>query len=179
MASDDFVVGRVARPHGIRGHVIVNPETDFLEQRFRVGEALLVARPGAEAVSRRILSVRFHQGRPILELEGIASMSEAEILAGSELRLPAAAVGRLPEGTFHHHELIGCEVRDRSDALLGRVSSVEGPMERSRLVVQGQRGEIQIPMTANICISIDPAASRIVVDPPEGLLDLNITSRSS
>jgi len=179
MATDDFVVGRVARPHGIRGHVIVNPETDFLEQRFRVGEVLLVARPGAEPVSRRILSVRFHQGRPILELEGIASMSEAEILAGSELRLPAAAVGRLPEGTFHHHELIGCEVRDRSDALLGRVSSVEGPMERSRLVVQGQRGEIQIPMTAHICISIDPAASRIVVDPPEGLLDLNITSRSS
>jgi len=179
MASDDFVVGRVARPHGIRGYVIVNPETDFLEQRFRVGEVLLVARPGAEPVSRRILSVRFHQGRPILELEGIASMSEAEILAGSELRLPAAAVGRLPEGTFHHHELIGCEVRDRSDALLGRVSSVEGPMERSRLVVQGQRGEIQIPMTAHICISIDPAASRIVVDPPEGLLDLNITSRSS
>ena len=85
----------------------------------------------------------------------------------------------MPEGTFHHHELIGCEVRDRSDALLGRVSSVEGPMERSRLVVQGQRGEIQIPMTANICISIDPAALRIVVDPPEGLLDLNITSRSS
>ena len=179
MATDDFVVGRVARPHGIRGHVIVNPETDFLEQRFRVGEVLLVARAGAVPVSRRILSVRFHQRRPILELEGIASMSEAEILAGSELRLPAAAVGRLPEGTFHHHELIGCEVRDRSDALLGRVSSVEGPMERSRLVVQGQRGEIQIPMTAHICISIDPAASRIVVDPPEGLLDLNITSRSS
>jgi 16S rRNA processing protein RimM len=179
MATDDFVVGRVARPHGIRGHVIVNPETDFLEQRFRVGEVLLVARPGAEPVSRRILSVRFHQGRPILELEGIASMSEAEILAGSELRFPAAAVGRLPEGTFHHHELIGCEVRDRSDRLLGRVSSVEGPMERSRLVVQGERGEIQIPMTANFCISIDPAASRIVVDPPEGLLDLNVTSRST
>jgi len=179
MATDDFLVGRVARPHGIRGHVIVNPETDFPEQRFRAGEVMLVAQPGAEPVSRRILSVRFHQGRPILELEGIASMSEAEILAGSELRLPAAAVGRLPEGTFHHHELIGCEVRDRSDTLLGRVSSVEGPMERSRLVVQGERGEIQIPMTANFCISIDPAASRIVVDPPEGLLDLNVTSRSS
>ena len=73
MASDDFVVGRVARPHGIRGYVIVNPETDFLEQRFRVGEVLLVARAGAEPVSRRILSVRFHQRRPILELEGIRS----------------------------------------------------------------------------------------------------------
>jgi 16S rRNA processing protein RimM len=179
MATDDVVVGRVARPHGIRGHVIVNPETDFPDERFRPGAVLLVGRTGAEPASRRILSVRFHQRRPILELEGIQSMSDAESLAGAELRLPAAALGRLPEGTFHHHELIGCEVRDRSDVLLGRVKAVEGPMERSRLVVQGERGEIQIPMTADICVSVDPAASRIVVDPPEGLLDLNVTSRSS
>jgi 16S rRNA processing protein RimM len=179
MASEPLVVGRVARPHGLRGQVIVNSETDFPDERFRVGEVLLVANAGTETTPRRILSVRFHQGRPILELEGIQSMSDAERLAGAELRLPAAAIGQLPEGTFHHHELIGCEVRDRSDVLLGRVSAVEGPMERSRLVVQGRRGEIQIPMTADICVSVDPAASRIVVDPPEGLLELNITSRSS
>jgi 16S rRNA processing protein RimM len=178
MTTDDLLVGRVARAHGIRGQVIVNPETDFPEQRFRVGEELLVGAPGREPARKRITSVRFHQGRPILGFDGIASMSEAEVLAGWELRLPAAAVGRLPEGTFHHHELVGCEVRDRSDALVGRVIAVEGPMERSRLVVEGARGEIQIPMTADICISIDPAASRIVVNPPEGLLDLNVTSRS-
>jgi 16S rRNA processing protein RimM len=184
MATDELVlVGRVARPHGIRGHIIVNPETDFLDQRYRVGEVLLVVAggvaggSGGEPVPRRILSVRFHQGRPILELEGVASMSEAEQLAGAELRLPAAALGRLPEGTFYHHELIGCEVRDRSDVLLGRVRAVEGPIERSRLVVEGDRGEIQIPMTAGICISVDPAARRIVVDPPEGLVELNVTSR--
>jgi 16S rRNA processing protein RimM len=183
MATDELVlVGVVARPHGIRGHIIVNPETDFLDQRYRVGEVLLVvARGGAsgEPVPRRILSVRFHQGRPILELEGVESMSEAEHLAGAELRLPAAALGRLPEGTFYHHDLIGCEVCDRSNVLLGRVRAVEGPMERSRLVVEGERGEIQIPMTAGICISVDPAARRIVVDPPEGLVELNMTSRPS
>ena len=184
MATDELlVVGRVARPHGIRGHVIVNPDTDFLDQRYRAGEVLYVvggvSGSGGEPVPRRILSVRFHQRRPILELEGIESVSDAERLAGAELRLPAASLGRLPEGTFYHHELIGCEVRDRSDALLGRVRAVEGPMERSRLVVQGERGEIQIPMTAGICISVEPAAGRIVVDPPEGLVELNVRSRPS
>ena len=49
-------------------------------------------------------------------------MNEAEALAGAELRMPAATLGPLPEGTFHHHELIGCEVRDSTDVLLGRVS---------------------------------------------------------
>jgi 16S rRNA processing protein RimM len=178
MVMDELVVvGRVARPHGIRGHVIVNPETDFLDQRYRVGEVLQVVSGGAAPVPRRILSARFHQGRPILELEGIASVEEAERLAGAELRLPAGALGPLPEGTFYHYQLIGCEVRDRSDVVLGRVRAVEGPMERSRLVVQGERGEIQIPMTAGICLSVDPAAGLIVVDPPAGLVELNVPSR--
>jgi 16S rRNA processing protein RimM len=181
MATDEWLmVGRVARPHGIRGHVIVNPETDFLDQRYRAGEVLFVVASGAgngTPVPRRILSVRFHQRRPILELEGIGSMSDAEGLAGAELRLPVASLGRLPDGTYHHHELIGCEVRDLAEVLLGRVRAVEGPMERSRLVVEGERGEIQIPMTAGICVSVDPAAGRIVVNPPAGLLELNATSR--
>ena len=183
MATDEWVVvGRVARPHGIRGHVIVNPDTDFPDQRYREGEVLFVAAAGAAgghatAVPRRILSVRFHLRRPILELEGIASVEDAEGLAGAELRLPVASLERLPDGTFHHHELIGCEVRDLADALLGKVRAVEGPMERSRLVVEGERGEIQIPMTAGICVSVEPAAGRIVVDPPDGLIELNAAPR--
>ena len=100
MAIDDLVlVGRVARPHGIRGQVIVNPETDFPEERFRVGEvaAASVRRIAAEAPrdSRR---VKFHQGRPIVALDGIETMNDAEALAGAELRVPAgrarAAAGR-------------------------------------------------------------------------------------
>ena len=140
MTTERLLVGRVARTHGNRGQVIVNPETDFPDARFRVGERLFVGPPGSEPTPRQITAVRFHQGRPILGLEGIASMSDAETLAGAEVWLPADAVGRLPEGTFHHYELIGCEVRDRSDVLLGRVSAVEGPLERSRLVGHGKQG---------------------------------------
>jgi ribosomal 30S subunit maturation factor RimM len=52
------------------------------------------------------------------------------------------------------------------------VVDVEGPLERSRLVVESARGEVLIPMVEGICVSVDPAAKVIVVDPPEGLLDL-------
>jgi 16S rRNA processing protein RimM len=178
IVTDEWiVVGRVARPHGIRGHVIVNPDTDFPDQRFRPGATLSVASPGgASGVEYRIVSVRFHLRRPILELEGVESMSAAEALAGAELRLPMAALDQLPEGTFYHHQLIGCEVHDRAGLALGRVRAIEGPMERSRLVVAGERGEIQIPMTEGIMVSVDPAAGRIVVDPPDGLVELNAAS---
>lgn len=168
--DDLLVVGRVARAHGNKGQVIVNPDTDFPGERFRPGEVLLV---GAEAAPRAIRAVRFHQGRPIVALEGVETMDAAEALAGAELRIPQSAVAPLPDGVFHHHALIGCEVRDRSARPVGRVTGVEGTMETSRLVVAGARGEILIPLAADICVAIDVAARRIVVDPPEGLLDLN------
>lgn len=176
MADDDaLVVGRVARAHGNRGHVIVNPETDFPEQRYRVGQILLVGSdPG---VPRKIVAVRFHQGRPIVGLEGVETMSAAEQLAGAEIRVPAGDLGELPAGTFYRHDLVGCEVSDRSGAVLGRVTAVEGPMERCRLVIEGARGEIQIPLTEEFCVDVDPASRRIVVDPPPGLVELNETER--
>jgi len=178
MADDDTIlIGRVARAHGIRGQVIVNADTDFLDQRFREGAELMLVRSGEPATRRRIATVRFQQGRPVVGFEGIASMSDAERLAGVELRIPASEVGPLPERTFHHHELVGCEVRDIGGALIGQVRAIEGPMERSRLVVESERGEVQIPLADAICVSIDPAARRIVVNPPEGLIELNLPAR--
>lgn len=172
MNSDLVLVGRVARAHGNRGQVIVNLETDFAEERFQTGQVMLVG-PGQPPTPRRIREVRFHQGRPIVALEGVDSMSDAEALAGAELWMPADALGPLPAGTFYRHDLVGCEVRDTHDAVIGRVTSVEGPMEQSRLIVERAGGEVMIPLAAAICVQIDVASRRIVVDPPQGLLELN------
>lgn len=173
---DLVLVGRIARAHGNKGQVIVNPDTDFAEERFRVGEVLLV---GAAAAPKVIRGVRFHQGRPVLRLEGVETMSDAEDLAGAELRVPANASEALPDGTFYHYDLIGCEVRDTADRPIGPVTAVEGTMEMSRLVVAGARSEVLIPLVAGICVSIDVAARRIVIDPPEGLIDLNERGRDA
>jgi 16S rRNA processing protein RimM len=168
--DDLLLVGRVARAHGNRGQVIVNLETDFPGDRFKVGGVLLV---GTEAEPREIREVRFHQGRPVIALEGVGTMSEAEALAGAELRVPESTIAPLPAGTFYRHALVGCEVRDTAGRVIGRVAAVEGPLERSRLVVDGEGGEVLIPLVEDICTSVDTAARLIVVDPPEGLLDLN------
>jgi 16S rRNA processing protein RimM len=167
---DLVLVGRVARAHGNKGQVIVNLDTDFAEERFKVGEVLLV---GPGGVPRAIRGVRFHQGRPVVALDGIETMSDAEALAGAELKVPAGRSDELPEGTFYHYDLVGCEVRDAVGRSIGSVTAVEGTMEMSRLVVDGARGEVLIPLVADICVSIDVAARRIVIDPPEGLIDLN------
>jgi len=171
MVDDLLLVGRVARAHGNRGQVIVNPETDFADRRFREGQVLLVG-PQQSAAPRRIREVRFQQGRPIVAFEGVESMDDAERLAGAELWVSAADVEPLPDNTFYRHDLVGCEVRDARDSLVGRVIAVEGPMERSHLIVEGERGEVMIPMSVGI-VAVDLVAKRIVVNPPEGLLELN------
>ncbi len=169
MNLDDLVlVGRVARPHGIRGQVVVNPETDFPEERFKSGQVLLVG-PAEQPVERRIEEVRFHQGRPILTFAGVESMDDAERLAGLDVWLPQQSLAPLPERTYYRHDLIGCEVRDTADGLVGRVTAVEGTIDRSYLVIDG---DVMLPLVDGICLEVDMAARRIVVQPPEGLIDL-------
>jgi 16S rRNA processing protein RimM len=119
-----------------------------------------------------VTSVRFQQGRPIIGLAGFDSINDAERLAGAELRVPASEQETLPEGTYYHHQLIGCEVVTRGGEALGRVSEVQGDGDATRLVVRGRRAEVLIPLAQEIC-EIDVAAKRIVVTPPQGLLEVN------
>jgi 16S rRNA processing protein RimM len=170
MAEDLILVGRVARPHGNKGQVIVNPDTDFAEDRFAVGATLLV---GEHGTPRRIVAARFQNGRPVLNLEGIESIDAAAALANAELKVPAATLGPLPENTFYRHDLVGCAVHDTDGRLIGEVTAVEGPIEMSRLVVNAPHGEVLIPLVADICVAVDPKAKRIRVAAPEGLLELN------
>jgi 16S rRNA processing protein RimM len=166
-----ILVGRVARAHGNKGQVIVNPETDFPGERFVAGSTLIVEQAGL-AKERRIAAVRFQQGRPIIAFDGVETMNDAEALAGAELKVPADALPPLPARTYYRHDLVGCEVRTTGGETVGTVTDVEGTLERSRLVIARQGGEVQVPMVDSICVSVDPAAKTIVIDPPEGLLEL-------
>lgn len=174
MTTDDLIlVGRVARAHGNRGQVIVNPDTDFPDERFVVGATLLV---GPSLTPRRISSARFHQGRPVLGFDGIETMDAAERLADAELKVPAETIGPLPENTFYRHQLIGCAVQDTEGRLIGEVAAVEGSIEMSRLVINAPHGEVLIPMVDEICVEVAPAERRIVIKAPEGLIELNAKS---
>jgi len=168
------VVGRIARAHGIRGQVVVNPETDFPDKRFRPGAHLFTKRgASADIVSLVLTTVRFQNGRPVIGVEGVATMNDAGALAGLELRVPVEELEPLPEGTFYHHDLVGCQVVTGGGDAVGTVEGVEGSVAGSRLVVAGARGEILIPLASDICRTIDVQGRKIVIDPPEGLLDLN------
>src|SRR5690242_5613871 len=127
------VVGHIARAHGIRGQVIVNLETDFPDERFKPGATMYTERAGA-LTPLTLTTVRFQNGRPVIGLEGVETMNDAEELAGLQLRVPVEQLARLPEDVFYHHDLVGCQVVTEEGRDVGTVQSVEGTFSGSRLV---------------------------------------------
>ena len=166
------VVGRVARPHGLRGDVVVNPETDFIAERFRPGATLWTRAAGREE-QLTIASARVQNGRPVIGFEGLSSIEAVERLAGLELRVPETSLQPLEPGRYYEHQLVGCAVDTANGEAVGTVVRVESGAGGSRLVIDGPRGEILVPLAAEICVDVDVTARRIRIEPPEGLLELN------
>ena len=166
------LVGRVARTHGVHGSVFVDAETDFPRERFLRGAELFVNRGGV--VERLMVTgVRFQLDRPVLTFEGVETLEAAQGLAGLELRVPREALISLPPGIYYRHDLVGCVVVTSAGARVGVVQDVEGTMGGSRLVVDTANGEVLVPLAADICTGIDLQARRVVIQPLEGLLELN------
>jgi len=171
------LVGRITRPHGLRGQVVVHPETDFVAERFAEG-ATFWTRSAAGDEHLTIVSSRVQNGRPIVGFKGFARVEDVERLAGLELRVPEDSLQPLRPGTYYQHQLVGCAVETTAGDVVGEVAKVEGGGGASRLVMNGPRGEILIPLAVDICVDIDVATKRIRIDPPAGLLELNETSNT-
>ena len=182
--DDMVVVGRIARAHGNRGQVIVNVETDFPARRFQPGRVVYLNADGGPQPCR-IAGVRFHTGRPVLTLDGVETMSQAEALAGQELRVPEATLPPLPAGTYYQHDLVGCEVTTTKGMVVGTVVAVRGSADANRLILRpvgragtdggpgGDGDEIEMPLAEPICVRIELRRKMVIVDPPDGLLELN------
>jgi 16S rRNA processing protein RimM len=172
--DDAILVGVVARTHGNKGEVIVNPETDFPAERFFEGARLMSRAKDGRAGTLEVASMRMHQGRPVILFKGIASMNDAELLAGTELRIAERDddAQLLDAGQYFHRDLIGCAVVTEHGEPIGEVRAVEGDGSATRLVVRSRRNEVLIPFADEIC-TVDVANKRITVRPPEGLLELN------
>ena len=150
-------VGRIGRAHGLRGEVLLTPVSN-ISARFAPGSTLWV--DGREYV---IASARPNQHRFVIRFEGVDDRNAADALRSKIVE--AEQLPEPPEGELWVHELIGSEVRDRAGAPLGRVVAVEANPAHDLLVLDG--GAL-VPMV----FVVSAEAGVVVVNPPEGLLDL-------
>jgi 16S rRNA processing protein RimM len=196
-----LVVGQIGKPHGVRGEVSVAVRTDEPEERFTAGSAFVtevprdrrvntgpavadpgVAAPGVAApgvafqVPPTLVaeSVRWHQGRAIVQFEGIADRNLAEALRGVLLQVDSAELTPPDDpDEFHDHQLIGLRVEAMDGSELGTVDRIDHAPASDLIVLRkAAGGTALIPFVTRIVPTVDLAAGRILVDPPEGLLDL-------
>ena len=115
-----------------------------------------------------------HGDHLIFKFQGIDTISDAEKLAGAEVSIPFEQRAALAEDQVYQSDLIGCEVVDATGRSLGVVSDFQETGGTPLLDVKTPAGrELLIPFANSICTNIDLEQKKIVVNPPEGLLDLN------
>jgi 16S rRNA processing protein RimM len=167
-----LVVGRVGRPHGLRGDVIVEVRTDDPEQRFAAGSVL--ATEPAAAGPLTVSCARWHSGRLLIRFAGYEDRDSAQNLRGILLVVDSAQLpaSQDPE-EFHDHELIGLDVMTTAGDQVGVVRDVLHHGQ-DLLVIDGRSersgAEILVPFVAALVPKVDVAAGRLVIDPPDGLL---------
>ncbi len=165
-------VARIARPQGLRGEVIADLLTDFPD-RFAELDVARVKRATGEISVLKLESFRLHKGRVVLKFAGYDSINQAEELRNAQVMVTRNQLVRLPEDTWYDFDLVDCEVLTSEGARIGRVAGVQNYGAAPLLVVRDdEKRELLIPLTFSICVEIDVARKRIVVNPPEGLLEL-------
>jgi 16S rRNA processing protein RimM len=172
--SDLRKVGRIVKPHGIRGELLVDVSTDSADLRFAVGSVLFVtSRDGVVTRTLTVTAARPHAGRLLVRFEGVRDRDGADALRGAPL---AADVADLPPiddpDEFYDHQLEGLAVHTVAGAVVGTVREVRHGVGGDLLVVDSDAGdELLVPFVRAIVPTVDVAGGRIVVDPPAGLLE--------
>lgn len=173
MDAESVVVAEILRPRGIRGELLAFSQTDVPGRLETLKKATARLSDNSSDVPVEIENAWKHKDLWVLKFAGIETIGAAERFRGAELRVPFAERGRLADGEYFQADLIGCVVIDRkSGKPLGCVEGWQqhGGPPLMELQVDGR--EVLIPFVPPICHEVDLPGRKIVVDLPDGLLEL-------
>jgi 16S rRNA processing protein RimM len=170
------IVGRVSRPHGIRGEVRVEILTDYPE-RLAQQDTLYLAHPRSpDNVERYPLeSVRPHKGILLVKLGGCDDRDAAEGLRGMLVQIPLDEAVPLEEGEYYYFQLVGVDVETETGEWLGRVADVIETGANDVYVVRGPRGEVLLPAIEDVILELDVERREMVVHLLPGMLEESAT----
>jgi len=167
-----IIVARAVRTRGLKGELVADVLTDFPERFEHVSKLTGVGSSG-ERKQLELESYWFQNDRMVLKFGGYDTIESAKALVGYEFGLPEAERVQLSQDEFYDWELEGCSVENRPGSIIGKVREVMRTGGVELLVVEDEAGrETLIPMAQSIVVEIDISRKKILIDPPEGLLDL-------
>jgi 16S rRNA processing protein RimM len=170
-----LLVGTIRKPHGVRGELFVWTETDRPASVFRPGRALRLGEAKGDAIGDVLTIERarpFKDGYLVKTVEHASRTEELEALRGRSLFIHRSEAAPLEEDEVFYHDLIGMRVDAGGDAI-GTVREVYETAGADLLVVQRpDKSELLIPFVRDTLVRLDREARVLVIDPPEGLLEL-------
>jgi 16S rRNA processing protein RimM len=171
----EVVVGRVGRPHGIRGEVTIEVRTDEPDRRFADGAVLRAEPPRGSASPLRELSVagsRWHRSTLLVTFEELPDRNAAEAARGI-LLFASVDVAESPDDPdeFYAHQLVGLSAYDEAGTHLGEVSALVRGGAQDLLTVRTPDGrDALVPFVKALVPEVDIAAGRVVVADRPGLV---------
>ncbi|MEA1996302.1 MAG: ribosome maturation factor RimM [Gemmatimonadota bacterium] len=168
-----LLIGRIVKPHGIRGELGVISLTEWPDLRFQPGAELFIG-PDEKSLSETVIdSVRpYRQGYLVL-LDICPDRSAAEALRGWNLYISSSEAPEPSPGSYYHHELLGLAVRDEAGNELGRVSAILDTPAHDLLEVETRvRKKFLLPMVDEFILEVDLKQGALYVHLPEGLTDI-------
>ena len=171
-----LVVGHVSKPHGTRGELFVQLLTDHPDDLFVPG---VILRPGdaeGQGPDPHLPALQVEEARPfqkgwLVSFKGVESRGAADFLRGRYLMVERERLPALAEGEVFYHQLLGMEVVTTQGVRLGEISEVYELLPADLLEVRTEQGTVLVPFLDRIVRNVDVAGRRLVIDPPDGLLD--------
>lgn len=172
MGEDLIVIGRVSRPHGVKGEIRIeyfNPEDPLFFSRYQ----MIYLQKEGRARPYRPIKIRPHKHFILAKLEGIRTMEEAEKLRGNLVLVDAAELPPLGKDEYYWHEILGMAVYTEKGAVVGEVAEIFRTGSNDVYVVRKGEKEFLIPAIKDVIIGIDKDARKMVIRLLEGLLEEN------
>lgn len=167
------VVGRLRKPHGLKGDCTLFPLTDTPEAIFAPGREVWVVNLEGEMVAGPLTVERsrsYHR-EWLVKFAGVESREDLEQFRSRFLGVPQEALGPLAEDEVYLHELDGFSVRLADGTPLGLVSAVYEVPAGLMIEVQGRKREFLLPYKKEFVRQVDRAGRKLIVSPPEGLIE--------
>ena len=170
MAEPFVPLGEIVATHGLAGWVRfnpLNPNSDTLSTGLKVYLEIAGARSKYE-----VETVQQHGKQWLIKLQGVDHIDRARMCVGATLLVEDSALAALKDGEYYHYQVIGFAVVDTAGKTIGKLVRILSTAAGELYVVEDSSGEHLIPAVKDIVAKVDFIEKKIVIDPPEGLLDL-------